>query len=452
MSTTTPITVSDTPFVPVRDLVAALEGGKLDATLDALGGAGGASAQRARALELVHSFAASYGEDREVVLLTVAGRSELSGNHTDHNHGCVIAASISLDMLAVAARREDSTIRLASNGFEEEVVDIATYTDPDSAKFGTSNALIAGMCRGLKDADYAVGGFDALVTSDVLRGSGLSSSAAFEDMIGTILSHLYNNGRVDNVTISKIAQYAENQFFGKPCGLMDQVACAVGGIVSIDFADPTAPIITPLPFDMTAAGYHLCIVNTGGNHADLTADYAAVPAEMKAVAAAFGKAVLRDVPESDVLAAIPTLRERVGDRAVLRALHFYAENRRVATQKAAITAAMEATDTAARDAALDTFFEGVLASGRSSFCYLQNVYTTANVAEQGLSLALCLCERVLGGKRAAWRVHGGGFAGTVQAFVPAELVEEFTTVMDAAFGRGATADLRIRTVGAARIY
>ena len=173
---------------------------------------------------------------------------------------------------------------------------------------------------------------------------------------------------------------------------------------------------------------------------------------MKAVAAVFGKAVLRDVPESDVLGAIPTLRERVGDRAVLRALHFYAENRRVATQKAAITAAMEATDTATRDAALDTFFEGVLASGRSSFCYLQNVYTTANVAEQGLSLALCLCERVLGGERAAWRVHGGGFAGTVQAFVPTELVEEFTSVMDAAFGRGATADLRIRTVGAARIF
>jgi len=452
MSTVNPITVSDTPFVPVKELLAALASGKLDATLDALGGAGGATAQRARAQELVRDFMATYGEERDVVLLTVAGRSELSGNHTDHNHGCVIAASISLDMLCVAARREDSIIRLASNGFDEEVVDIATYTEPDTSKFGTSNALIAGMCRGLKDAGYSIGGFDACTMSDVLRGSGLSSSAAFEDMVGTILSHLYNNGRVDNVTIAKIAQYAENQFFGKPCGLMDQVACAVGGIVAIDFADPVAPIITPLPFDMTAAGYHLCIVNTGGNHADLTADYAAVPAEMKAVAAAFGKAVLRDVPEEDVLGAIPTLRERVGDRAVLRALHFYAENRRVAAQKAAITAAMEATDTAARDAALDAFFEGVLSSGRSSFCYLQNVYTTANVAEQGLSLALCLCERVLGGKRAAWRVHGGGFAGTVQAFVPTELVAEFTTVMDAAFGRGATADLRIRTVGAARIF
>ena len=440
MSTFHPITVTDAPFVSVRGLLAALEGGKLDATLDALGGAGGAAAQRARAIELVHTFAATYGEDREVVLLTVAGRSELSGNHTDHNHGCVIAASISLDMLGVAARRDDSVIRLSSNGFDEEVVDISSYTEPDSSKFGTSNALIAGMCRGLSDAGYAVGGFDACTMSDVLRGSGLSSSAAFEDMVGTILSHLYNNGRVDNVTISKLAQFAENQFFGKPCGLMDQVACAVGGIVAIDFADPTAPVITPLPFDMTAAGYHLCIVNTGGNHADLTPDYAAVPAEMKGIAAEMGKTVLRETDEDAVIAAIPALREKLGDRAIMRALHFFAENRRVAAQKAAL----EAGD-------LDKFFENVIASGRSSFCYLQNVYTPKNLTEQGLSLALCLTERYLADKKGAFRVHGGGFAGTIQAFVRAEDVAGFRALMDSVFGEGACIVLRIRAEGATKV-
>ena len=446
------IKIFDKPLVPLSALLSALDAGELDATLIALGSAGGASAQRARVKALAETFAAMYGADREVILCTVSGRSELSGNHTDHNHGCVIAASISLDVLAVASPRADGVIRLKSEGFDEDVVTISDAREPDPAKFGTSSALIAGVCVGLENAGYAVGGFDACTVSDVFKGSGLSSSAAFEDMVGTILSHLYNDGKVDEVEIAKISQFSENQFFGKPCGLMDQVACAVGGIVAIDFADPSAPVIEALPFDMTAAGYHLCIVNTGGNHADLTDDYAAVPAEMKAVAAHFGKSVLREVSEAEVIAAIPALRETVGDRAILRALHFLSENRRVAAQKAALETAIAATDAASRDAAVDAYFEGVLASGRSSFCYLQNVYTTKNVSEQGLSLALCLCEQVLGGRRAAYRVHGGGFAGTIQAYVPADLVETFTATMDAAFGRGATYDLMIRPVGAARIF
>lgn len=445
------IKVYDKPLMTLPALVAAVDAGELDATFEALGSAGGAPAQRERVKALCATFADLYGSDREVGLFTVAGRSELSGNHTDHNHGCVIAASISLDVLAVASPRADGIIRLKSEGFDEDVVELATYTEPDESKFGTSAALIAGVCRGFTNNGYAIGGFDACTVSNVFKGSGLSSSAAFEDMVGTIESHLYNRGNVDEVAFSKISQYAENQFFGKPCGLMDQVACAVGGIVAIDFADPTAPVIEALPFDMTAAGYHLCIVNTGGNHADLTDDYAAVPSEMKAVAAHFGKSVLREVEEAEVIAAIPALRETVGDRAILRALHFLAENRRVADQKAALKAAIAATDDTARDAAVDRYFEGVLSSGRSSFCYLQNVYTVKNVAEQGLSLALCLCESLLGGKRAAYRVHGGGFAGTVQAYVPADMVETFTAVMDGAFGKGATYDLRIRPVGAARI-
>ncbi len=432
-------------------LRSAVLAGELDAALEALGSAGGAAGQRARILALADAFEARYGADRPVILCTVAGRSELSGNHTDHNHGRVIAAAISLDMLAIASPRPDGVIRLHSEGFGEDIVDTAAYTAPREADLGTSRALIAGMAAGFAGAGLSIGGFDACTVSDVLKGSGLSSSAAFEDMVGTILSHLYNRGEVDNVTIAKLAQYAENAFFGKPCGLMDQVACAVGGIVAIDFADPAAPQIQPLPFDMTAAGYHLCIVNTGGNHADLTEDYAAVPAEMKAVAAHLGKAVLREADEEAVLAAIPALRAAVGDRALLRSLHFFSENRRVAVQTEALRTAINAPDREVHDDALHTYFDLVRASGRSSFCYLQNVYTTQNVAEQGLSLALCLCDGLLGGE-GAFRVHGGGFAGTIQAYVPADRVAEFTAVMDAAFGPGATADLRIRPVGAARLY
>ncbi len=438
-------------LISVSELLSDLEAGKLNDTLNALGGEGGAAAQVERCKTLVNAFAEMYGADRQVALFTVSGRSELSGNHTDHNHGCVIAASISLDVLAVASPRENGIVRLKSEGFPEDVVDLNAYTSPVKEKFGSSESLIAGVCVGFKNHGYTIGGFDAVTTSNVLTGSGLSSSAAFEDMIGTIESHLYNQGDVDNVTVAKISQYAENVFFGKPCGLMDQVACAVGGIVAIDFADPTAPVITPIPFDMTAAGYRLCIVNTGGNHADLTGDYASVPQEMKAVAAVFGKSVLRDVDEQAVRNAIPTLRERVGDRAILRALHFYGENQRVSKQKDALLSACNTKDAAEIQTAVKTFFDCVLASGRSSFCYLQNVYTTVNVGEQGLSLALCLCESVLSQSTAAWRVHGGGFAGTVQAFVPEDMVETFATVMDAAFGRGACKILAIRPVGAARI-
>ena len=319
-------------------------------------------------------------------------------------------------------------------------MDIAAFTSPRETPKGHSDELIAGMVAGFLKDGYQVGAFDAYTTSNVLKGSGVSSSAAFEDMIGNILNHLYNNGEVDNVEIAKLAQFAENKFFGKPCGLMDQVACAVGGIVAIDFNDPSAPIIEKIDFDITAAGYHLCIVNTGGNHADLTDDYASVPAEMKSVASFFGKGFLRDVREEDVIASIPELRSLYGDRAVLRALHFYAENARVAKQKAALLRGD-----------LDAFFAEVLSSGRSSFCYLQNVYTTKNVAEQGLSLALCISEKILCGKRAAWRVHGGGFAGTIQAFVPADTVECYRSAIDAAMGDGSCMPLHIRPVGAVKI-
>ena len=422
-------------------LINEIKKGTLDEKLCMLYGRENVSAARERYIKSIDEFTSLYGEERELNIFTVAGRSELSGNHTDHNRGCVVAASISLDIIAVASATDDGIVRVKSEGFPEDVVDINTYTSPIEAKFGTSESIIAGMCAGFKMNGHNIGGFVAYTTSSVLKGSGLSSSAAFEDMIGTIESHLYNNGEVGNVEISKLAQYSENKFFGKPCGLMDQVACAYGGIVAIDFADTNDPVITPVDFDFTGAGYNLCIVSTGGNHADLTDDYASVPAEMKSVAAYFGKEVLRQVDEEEVIARIPSLREKLGDRAIMRALHFFNENKRVEAQKNALLSGD-----------IDTFFENVKASGRSSFCYLQNVYTTKNVSEQGLSLALCLAEKLLSGKSAAWRVHGGGFAGTIQAFVRSEDVAEFKSVMDASFGEGACMVLNIRPVGAAKVF
>ena len=259
-------------------------------------------------------------------------------------------------------------------------------------------------------------------------------------MVGNLINHLYNDGKIDNVEIAKVAQYAENKFFGKPCGLMDQVACANGGIVAIDFAEAGKPGIEPVKFDLSGAGYNLCIVDTGGNHADLTDDYAAVPAEMKAVAKVLGADLLRRTDEDTLMASIAKVREECGDRAVLRALHFFAENKRVATQKEALLSGD-----------IDTFFENVIASGRSSYCYLQNVYTVKNVSEQGLSLALCLAERYLSGKKGAFRVHGGGFAGTIQAFVETKDVEGYRALMDSVFGSGACMVLRVRQEGAVKV-
>ena len=296
------------------------------------------------------------------------------------------------------------------------------------------------MCDGFRKNGYRVGGFDALTTSNVLKGSGLSSSAAFEVMVGNILNYLYNDGKISNVEIAKIAQYAENVFFGKPCGLMDQMACAVGGIVAIDFADTKAPVIEKIEFDISAAGYRLCIVDTGGNHADLTDDYAAIPAEMKSVAAYFGKANLRETDKKEFYSKIPELRKELGDRAVLRAAHYFAENKRV----------RELTD-ALRNADLRRFFDGVKDSGRSSFCYLQNAYSSKNPTEQGVSLAVCLCETLLAGKGGAFRLHGGGFAGTVQAYVPVRDASYFKYEMEKVFGEGSCYVLSIRKDGAVKV-
>lgn len=413
--------------------------GKLDCRLSKLY-FGDISKAQERYISAIESFESIFGCDRDICIFSVPGRSELSGNHTDHNHGLVIAGSVDLDIIAVASKTDNGCVRVKSEGYDMISAKINSDISPDPAIFGTSDSIILGMCRGLSNKEYAVGGFDAYMTSNVLKGSGLSSSAAFEDMIGNIENHFYNNGIIDNVEIAKTAQYAENVFFGKPCGLMDQVACAYGGIVTIDFKDPTAPIIDKVDLDINALGFRLCIINTGGNHADLTEDYAAIPSEMKSVAAAFGKDTLRDVNMEDVISSIRELRNKVGDRAILRAIHFFSENCRVRDQLKALSAGD-----------LDKYFDIVKMSGRSSFEYLQNVFTTQNTSEQGLSLALALCDIFLEGKRGAYRVHGGGFAGTVQAYVHKDDVDKFKEFIDSAFGCGACLVLNIRSMGAVKV-
>ena len=420
-------------------LIAAIESGKYNGIFTELYGEENIKAQEARYIKVVNEFAKLFGGDREISLFSVAGRSEISGNHTDHNYGKVLAASINLDIIAAASPRDDLHINIKSEGFPIDEVDIADPT-VDEALYYTSKSIISGMCSGFMKYGHKVGGYDAYTTSNVFKGSGLSSSAAFEDMVGLILNGFYNDGAVENAEIAKIAQYSENVFFGKPSGLMDQTACAVGGFVAIDFKNPKEPVIEKLPFDLTAAGYSLCIVNTGGNHADLNDDYASVPADMKKIASYFGKPVLREVGLNEILKNIKALREFAGDRAVMRAIHYKNENERVTAQ----TAALKSGD-------IDGFFAGVMASGNSSFKYLQNVYTVKNVEEQGLSLALCLAEIALAGKKAACRVLGGGFAGTIQAFVANDDVPAFRAALDNAFGEGATTVLKVRPYGAIRI-
>ena len=420
-----------------QELIEKIKGGALSAYSHLYGDL---ADQSARYIAAIESFTAIYGDDRDVYLFSVPGRSEVQGNHTDHNHGCVLAAAIDRDIIAVVSPSDSGVIRLKSEGYDEDVVPLEKCDDPAAFADFSSASLIAGTVGAFRERGYSVGGFDAYTVNRVLKGSGLSSSAAFEVMIGNILNHMYNDGKIANEELAKIAQYAENVYFGKPCGLMDQMACAVGGFVFIDFADPKNPIIEPIRFSLSDEGFVLAIVNTGGNHADLNADYASVPAEMKSVAAYFGKDVLRSVSEEEIVANAPVLRRTVGDRAILRALHFVRENARV-----------QATAALLKKGDVDGFLRSVIASGNSSFKYLQNVYTNKNVEEQGLSLALAVAEGALEGKGCAYRVHGGGFAGTTQAFVRREYAEEYALLMDSVFGEGACMMLAVRPEGAVEI-
>ena len=397
--------------------------------------AGDAAAQPARYAAAYASFTAAFGDKAGVRMFSAPGRSELSGNHTDHQLGRVLAAAVTLDMLAAARPRDDGRVCICSEGYPP-----FSLTLCDTAARACERETSAGLVRGVADwlvaHGYRTGGFDAYVTSAVPKGSGLSSSAAYSILICTIFSYLYNDGRVSSVEQAFSGKHAENVYFGKPSGLMDQLASASGGFVAIDFQDPDAPGVERIDCDLAAHGYGVCIVNAGGSHANLTNEYAAVPAEMGAVAAFYGQTHLRGVDEDAFYRDLPKLRKAAGDRAVLRAMHFFRENARV----------YEQTD-ALRTGDIDTFRRLMLESGRSSFELLQNV-CPRDPSERSIALALALSERLLAG-RGAWRIHGGGFAGTVQALVPLSLVDAYAGEMERVFGQGCCYRLAVRPVGGA---
>ena len=375
--------------------------------------------------------------ERELRLFSVPGRTELGGNHTDHNNGKVLAASIHLDAVAAVSARQDKQVFFRSAGHRDIRVDLTDLSIREEEK-GDTEALVRGIAAEFTARGTPVGGFTANAVNTVLTGSGLSSSATVEVLIAKIFDNFYCGGKRDSLELAKIAQKAENVYFGKPCGLMDQTACATGGAVAIDFQDLQNPGLKKINFDPAAAGYALCVVNTKGSHSDLTPDYAAIPAEMKAVAAFFGKSVLREVDEEIFMKSLPELRKAAGDRAVLRALHFFGENKRVGAMLAAMEGGME------------TYLALVRKSGDSSLELLQNIYSPKNHASQGLGLALALTKNFLGGKGAC-RVHGGGFAGTIQAYIPLQKLENYKVFMEELFGKGALTVLRIRPMGAIEI-
>lgn len=413
--------------------------GKLDSQLKAVYITDAAvAAQRTRYADAVSSFEEIFGTGRDAVIVSAPGRTEVCGNHTDHNHGRVLAASINLDAIAVASPNGDNVIRVKSRGFDMDTVSLDDLS-PNCEEYGKSVSLLRGVCARLKELGYQVGGFDAYTTSQVFSGSGLSSSAAYEVLLGTIFSALFNGDKLDAVTNAQIAQFAENHFFGKPCGLMDQMASSVGSFVTIDFNHPDQPVIEKVKFDFASCGHTLCILDTGGDHADLTDDYAAVRSEMEAVARELGCNVLADVDYQVFVTAIPALRKKLGDRAILRAIHFFNENQRV---EGAVSA-LNRND-------FDSFLDIVTQSGQSSFMYNQNVFTPKDVQEQGVSLALAMTHQILGG-RGAFRVHGGGFAGTIQAFVPNDLLDTYKSQMEAVLGKGSCYVLAIRPAGGVRV-
>ena len=395
-------------------------------------------AQYDRYCSLADDFDSVFSPDRDVRMFSAPGRTEVGGNHTDHNHGKVLAAGINLDAIAIASKNDENIVRVKSRGYAMDTVDITDLSVHED-EAGHSPALVRGVMKGFERLGYKIGGFDAVTASRVLSGSGLSSSAAYEVLVGTMVNYLYNDGCVDPVTIAKIAQYAENEYFGKPCGLMDQMACSVGSFIKIDFKDPQQPIIEKVDFDFASCGHSLCIVDTKGSHSNLTDEYAAIRVEMESVAAEFGKSVLREVSEEDFRRNIPSLREKVGDRAVLRAIHFYNDNKRVDRE----AEALKAHD-------FESFKKNILESGASSYMYNQNVFAPKQPDIQPVSVALAVSEEILKG-RGAWRVHGGGFAGTIQAFVPNDLLADYKKEIERIFGEGSCYVLSVRPVGGAEI-
>jgi galactokinase len=393
--------------------------------------------QQDRYAKASDKFIELYG-DREIEVYSAPGRSEVGGNHTDHQHGQVLAAAVNLDVIAIVSKTDDGIIKVVSDSFDIAPIDVKDLAKKDKEE-GSSEALIRGVAGKLKDDGYNVGGFVAYMTSDVLVGAGLSSSAAFEVAIGNVLSGLYNDMKLTDVYIAKVSQYAENVYFGKPCGLMDQMASSVGSLVNIDFYDVNEPVINPVRVDFEKFGHSLCIVDTKGDHADLTDDYAAIPIEMKKVAGFFGKEDLKEIPFEEFLDKIPQIRPVSGDRAVLRAIHFFEDDMRVTDEVNAL-----------KKGDFEEFKRLITESGNSSYKYLQNVYSIKDYDNQNISLALVLTERYLG-SRAGYRVHGGGFAGTIQVFVPNDLVSGYKKEIEKYFGEGSCHVLKIRKYGGMKV-
>ncbi len=391
--------------------------------------------QKERYVKAIEKYISLYG-DEEIEIYSVPGRSEVCGNHTDHQNGEVLAAAINLDMIAIVGKND--AIHVLSDDYDINTIDVSDLTKKDN-EAGTSEGLIRGVLYKLQELKYHIGGFNAFITSDVLQGSGLSSSAAFEVMIGTIISGLYNDMSIDPLLIAQIGQYSENVYFEKPCGLMDQCACSIGSLIHIDFKDSVLPMVEKIEVDFPQFKHSLCIVDVHASHADLTSDYADIPSEMKQVASFFNKNVLREVNEQDFYQQIPAIRKATNDRAVLRAMHLFNENKRV-----------EQAVNALNDLDFDTFKQTIKASGESSYKYLQNCYSPHDAGNQAVSLAIALSEDILQDKGVC-RVHGGGFAGTIQAFVEDDFVETYKTEIEKYFGEGSCHILKVRKYGGKKV-
>ena len=420
----------------VEQTMEVLNGAGAERLLTELYGADQVEEQRGRYRELLEGYRDKFG-DAEVKLFSSPGRTEISGNHTDHNHGKVLAGSINLDCVGVAAVNHSSKVKIVSTTFGQEFTVDLNNLAPSRRKSGTED-LVKGLLKGFQESGYEVGGFNAYITSNVISAAGVSSSAAFEMLLCSMLNTFFNEGRMDTVAYAHVGKYAENHYWDKASGLLDQMACAVGGLITIDFMEPSDPKVEKIDFDFGSQNHSLIIVQTGRGHADLSADYSAVPSEMKKVAEFFGKNYCSEITEKDVIDNLAEVRKYAGDRSVLRALHFFEENKRVENMVKAL-----------KEDRFDVFLENITASGNSSWKWLQNCYTNSSYQEQGITVALALTELFIADKgRGACRVHGGGFAGVIMAMLPNDLVDEYVEYIEKALGKGNAYRMSIRPHGA----
>lgn len=422
-----------------EEVITKLQNGDLDDAIKELYVTDDASCQRERYMSVINGYAGIFGDAEELALFSAPGRTEIGGNHTDHQHGCIIAGSVNLDVIAAVSFNNENIVRIKSKGYPMDEVSLDDL-EIHKEEYDKAISLIRGVLKKISSMGYEIKGFNAYTESNVMKGSGLSSSAAFEVLIGTIVNGLCANNEISPVEIAKIGQFAENVYYNKPSGLLDQMASSVGAVVAVDFKDNDAPIVRKVDFNLSDYNHSLCIIDSGADHADLTHEYAAVTEEMRLVSEFFGKKFLREVPKSDFMANLKDIRKAVNnDRAILRAIHYYNDSDRAVAE----TEAVEKGDFA-------EFCKLNRESGRSSFMYLQNVYASSMPKSQAVSITLALCDEILGDK-GSFRVHGGGFAGTVQAFVPNDMVDEFKSKIEAVLGEGMCHILSIRPVGGYRL-